>query len=98
MSDLDSVLFGVGGATATLLVGQVMPWAVALGRGGPPPEVKFWKIVGGVIVAAISIGAGGLVAYLGDPSATRDAFTYGMGWQAVFAGVTGSVQAARVEP
>jgi hypothetical protein len=95
MSTPKVVALGMAGAAGTLLIGQVLPWAAALQRGGPAPKVHFWSLFGGAVVTVVALSLGGFLACVGDPSEPRDAVAYGVTWQTAFAGLTGTLQARR---
>jgi hypothetical protein len=71
-----------------LALALVLPAAIALAKGGTPPTITLWRIIGAAIVVAIYLTGGGVAAFLiGDASRAKDAFAYGMAWEAILGGV-----------
>jgi hypothetical protein len=86
--------YGALGAIASLMIVQVLPWALAVTKGADV-HITWLRCGGALPVICIFALAGGLVAYLvGDATAARQAVAYGLAWQGL---VGGFLQGARAE-
>lgn len=95
LGDLEIGLYGALGATLTLLLTLVLPAALKLARGGPPPDLTIWVVLGLVTVAGIYLASGAIGAlYLGEPQTAKDAVSYGIASQALLAGLAKTGDAA----
>lgn len=88
LSDLTAFKWGCVGGLAALLVSQVLPVAIIAAKTGRGWTITVWRVVGVIIVFAIYIGIGGVVAIaMGDATKAGQAIVYGIGSQAIFAGI-----------
>jgi hypothetical protein len=86
LSDAETFAWGSVGSVVALLVVQVLPWAISLAQGADF-HFTFPRLVGALLVLAIFIIAGGVVAMLvGDANEAKQAIAYGLGWQGLIGG------------
>jgi hypothetical protein len=88
------VFLGMAGAFGGLLVGQLLPWAVAFKVGRRNSNITLRKLVFAVVLLATALFLGGFLAYVAQPTKRIDAVAFGLAWQTFFGGFSGAIDAA----
>lgn len=95
ISDGSAFLWGCVGGFAALAVTQLLPLGIAAAKSGQGWTLTPWRIAGVLVVFAIFVAIGGIVAIaMGDAVKPGQAIFYGIGSQAIVAGAFKAGKAA----